>query len=669
MIRKLDYRHRITALLTLTILPLMVLSIWTYRDKSKRRASAVSTQTNVGLNRAISDYVHESQKERGMSAGFLASGRTKFVDELSKQRELTTGALDRLTEARQTYPHSDEVEAELSVFESQLTQGRQMTDANEAKGDVVRVYTGMIRSALGINATLSRATDGNEAAQLAIAMQSLAMAKEAAGIERAVVAGITASGEAGETQRFKLVELDRTQSEHLDVFATLAGESLQKELQRRRDGSVFNAAETVSTKIVKEGAEGISVSPTEWWSLQTAKLGEIRELQNISTDRLVVLSAQQADQSRNAMWVAMSLSIAPIFFAGLVGAWTQVSLRRDTKGLEKSISDIADGSADLSSRLDEVDNEFGRIAKQFNRVLDRLKTAGELCGDRTQEISSACEELRRGSLGVAEAMNDSRRSSEAVSESAESTKTSIENVAETITSVRETLEKSSGKIGDLTSAMQSATGEMDDARASTEEAVNLVQEGESQMESLRTASREIAEVVDLIKDIAEQTNLLSLNATIEAARAGDAGKGFAVVATEVKELAGQTASAIDDIHGRVARISEATDAISSTVDKIQSSYNGVKQVIDRVSETSQTQRKSASAVRDELIDLLESAEKADTEIRSSVEATVRISGEVEQIHDSIEQTIRTSTETDEAGQTVSKVATDLQNEMRGMLSC
>ena len=89
---------------------------------------------------------------------------------------------------------------------------------------------------------------------------------------------------------------------------------------------------------------------------------------------------------------------------------------------------------------------------------------------------------------------------------------------------------------------------------------------------LAIAAQEIDKVTDLIAGIASQTNLLALNATIEAARAGEMGRGFAIVAQEVKALAGQTATATQDIGRRVAAMRQATGrsveaiaAISGTI--------------------------------------------------------------------------------------------------------
>lgn len=81
-----------------------------------------------------------------------------------------------------------------------------------------------------------------------------------------------------------------------------------------------------------------------------------------------------------------------------------------------------------------------------------------------------------------------------------------------------------------------------------------------QMETMAGLAGEVGVATSVIGDIARQTRMLSLNAKIEATRAGAAGRGFDVVAAEVKQLAGQTATATVQINDRIATMLRTGEA-------------------------------------------------------------------------------------------------------------
>ena len=129
------------------------------------------------------------------------------------------------------------------------------------------------------------------------------------------------------------------------------------------------------------------------------------------------------------------------------------------------------------------------------------------------------------------------------------------------------------------------------ARNEIEQLMAAVSGIANQLQGLTTALESVRHVSADIQAIAKQTNLLALNATIEAARAGEAGKGFAVVAHEVKQLAGQTAKATEEIETTINGLNTETEALialgQDAVTKVEGVDKSTHYLGDVVEELSQ----------------------------------------------------------------------------------
>ncbi|WP_250212154.1 MULTISPECIES: methyl-accepting chemotaxis protein [unclassified Pseudomonas] len=104
------------------------------------------------------------------------------------------------------------------------------------------------------------------------------------------------------------------------------------------------------------------------------------------------------------------------------------------------------------------------------------------------------------------------------------------------------------------------------------------------VEALGKQSLLISSIIQTISSIAQQTNLLALNAAIEAARAGEQGRGFAVVADEVRQLAGRTSTATEEIASVVLQNQKLVD---ETVTEMANSKSQAEQGLELATQAGQ----------------------------------------------------------------------------------
>jgi len=236
---------------------------------------------------------------------------------------------------------------------------------------------------------------------------------------------------------------------------------------------------------------------------------------------------------------------------------------------------------DLSARI-PIGGKTGEIeslCRGVNAMLDNTVDLVRRVQGAAAEVQTGAEEISRGNLNL------SQRTEQQAS-SLEETASSMEEMTST---VKQTADNA-GQANQLAMA----------ARQQAEKGGAVVNSAITAMGSINEASKKIADIIGVIDEIAFQTNLLALNAAVEAARAGEQGRGFAVVATEVRNLAGRSATAAKEIKAliqdSVARVDAGAKLVDESGRTLDDIVSAVKKVTDIVAEIAAASREQSSGI-------------------------------------------------------------------------
>jgi methyl-accepting chemotaxis protein len=199
--------------------------------------------------------------------------------------------------------------------------------------------------------------------------------------------------------------------------------------------------------------------------------------------------------------------------------------------------------------------------------------------DAAGQVQTGAEEISSGN------QNLSRRTDEQAA-SLEETASSMEEMAGTV-------KQTADNAGQANQLAIAACAQAEKGGAVVGSAVNA-------MSGINAASGKIADIIGVIDSIAFQTNLLALNAAVEAARAGEQGRGFAVVATEVRSLAGRSATAAKEIKAliqdSVAKIAEGSRLVDESGKTLTEIVAAVRKVTGIVAEIAAASREQSSGI-------------------------------------------------------------------------
>ncbi|MEO0384381.1 MAG: methyl-accepting chemotaxis protein [Pseudomonadota bacterium] len=244
-----------------------------------------------------------------------------------------------------------------------------------------------------------------------------------------------------------------------------------------------------------------------------------------------------------------------------------------------------------------VENEVASTSSdQTSKTLASVAEALSTFGVEMVDVSGTIETANAATTGLQEAFN-------LLCQAAEKTQVQTGVIREAVTTTA-MVANASGE------TMQRSREALGKAAEDIAALIASVTEINTQLQGLQGALVSVGDVSQSIDQIARQTNLLALNATIEAARAGEAGRGFAVVAGEVKQLAGETSNATQQIQETLTQLNQEADALIGLgegaltgVSAVQTSTSALDEVVQELSEAIGEIGSSSSVVETGIVDI------------------------------------------------------------------
>ena len=386
MLSRLSIKQKLILIMLIPLIVVILLAAKLAVDSFSSSKNLQSLDKVVVLSIKIGNLVHETQKERGMTAGFLGSKGEKFSTEVVAQRLVVDEKLKEVNSFLNTFDknvYSDE-------FLENLNNGlKKLQDLPNVRTGVsafsinaavaIDYYTDTNKLLLNVIATITKLSNSSaKVSQELVSYMNFLLSKERAGIERAVGTNTFAKNSFGEGMKAKFYTLVAEQNAYMDAFLKVSSLTMSDFYKKTFQADSITEVEKMrKIALYSDLDSNFNIDANVWFKQITEKINILKKIEDyISQSLSDTIGAEMHNASQNmiifgllsAFGVALTMILArTIAFTILI------DVDSVKKGVENFFAFINFEKDDIELINVKSNDELGMMSKIINKNIEDTK--------------------------------------------------------------------------------------------------------------------------------------------------------------------------------------------------------------------------------------------------------------------------------------------------------